>query len=166
MLYFINTHQLSNLIIPQFQTFFNITAKIEMGKVHFYSLARKCRLASFLSRRIVYRVRKGCQARNFAFGENSLALRLTSELVDLRAAKPNRILRVSAQSSVRWRSGASNAKRTPEGVLALEACWQKRCLILFRLFLNLDIILSRNQAFCLLFFLVLKQFHELPWSFP
>ena len=42
----------------------------------------------------VFRGQKDYQTRNFAFGENSLALRLTSELVDLRAAKPNRILRV------------------------------------------------------------------------
>ena len=52
-------------------------------KVHFYSLAQNYRLASFLSRRI------GGVTQVFACGEDTLALRLTSKLVDLRSGYVN-----------------------------------------------------------------------------
>ena len=60
--------------------------------------------------------------RNFACGEYSHALRLTSELVDLRAANANRILPPSRQSRVRWRVSESKTKSTAIAVLfVLEA---------------------------------------------
>ena len=59
--------------------------------------------------------------RYFAEGEYLHALRLTSELVDLRAADANRLraaLRHGA-APMKWRR--LHAKRTPEGVLYVEA---------------------------------------------
>ena len=58
--------------------------------------------------------------RILAYGEDSHTLRLTSELVDLRAANANLILcRFARRASLEATSAAANAKRTPEGVLCV-----------------------------------------------
>ena len=58
--------------------------------------------------------------RVLAVGEDSLVLRLTSELVDLRAANANLILRRFARrTSFEATSAPANAKRTPIGVLCV-----------------------------------------------
>jgi hypothetical protein len=93
-----------------------------MVKVHFCSLARKRRLASFLSRYIVGGFR------NFAFGEYSHTLRLASELADLRVANANRILLrpKGAQSTIRCEGVASKKNRHAIACLFFLRCVDKK----------------------------------------
>ncbi len=51
--------------------------------------------------------------RNFTYGEYSHTLRLTSELVELRAANANRIL--ARWASARFENGDSSNKKAPDG---------------------------------------------------
>ena len=77
--------------------------------------------------------------RIFAFGEDSLTLRLASELADLRAANANLILRRFARrASFEATSAPANAKRTPEGVLfALAAHYKPQLSHLLKVPLSL-----------------------------
>ena len=62
--------------------------------------------------------------RIFAFGEDSLTLRLASELADLRAANADRR---RLRGSVRIVASPANRKATPKGGFSLVMCVRFRC---------------------------------------
>ena len=59
------------------------------------------------------------RSRNFTFGEDSLALRLASELADLRAANANRFAALCATSAIDKRVAPPTEKPTRWGGFSL-----------------------------------------------
>ena len=87
--------------------------------------------------------------RVLACGEDSHAQASTSELVDLRAANANLILRRFARrASFEATSAAANAKRTPEGVFCIVCSDLNRCQSFFPyLFRNSDWFKRSNKCY-------------------